>query len=114
MPPPDEARLRDMADAAREVMRLVDGTSFHAYDAEKALQWAVERGIEIIGEAARGVSRTFQDQHPDIPWRLIIAQRHVIAHDYGEILNERIWRVATGHVPALLGQIEALLPPERP
>jgi uncharacterized protein with HEPN domain len=38
------------------------------------------------------------------------AQRHVLAHDYGEIRHERIWYVATIHIPALIQQLEPLLP----
>lgn len=52
-----------------------------------------------------------QHAHPEIPWRLIIAQRHVLAHDYGEIDHERIWRVATMHVPELIRLLEPLVPP---
>ena len=114
MQPLDEARLRDVVEAAREAMRIVDAIPYATYEREKTYQWAVERGIEVIGEAARGVSKPFRDATPEIPRRPVIAQRHILAHDYGEILNERIWRVATIHVPALLAQIESLLPPESP
>jgi len=75
------------------------------------LQAAVERKIEIIGEAARNVSAAFQTQHEEIPWRGIIAQRNVLAHEYGEILIDRIWRVATEHVPDLIARLERLVPP---
>ena len=57
------------------------------------LRGAVERHLEIIGEAANRVSPDFQANHPEIPWRRIIAQRHVIAHEYGEIKHELIWKV---------------------
>ena len=40
------------------------------------LRSAVERQIEIIGEAARKVSDSFQQQHPEIPWTGIVGQRH--------------------------------------
>jgi uncharacterized protein with HEPN domain len=72
---------------------------------------AVERQIEIIGEAARGISDTFKAAHPQIPWRPIIAQRHRLAHEYGEIDDSLIWKVATVHVPALIPQIEPLTIP---
>jgi uncharacterized protein with HEPN domain len=48
--------------------------------------------------------------HPDIPWRPIQAQRHVLAHEYGEIKHDRVWRVATVHIPNLIGQLEPLVP----
>ena len=74
------------------------------------LQLAVERAIEIIGEAARLISASFKEQHPEIPWQQIIAQRHVLAHDYGEISHDRIWLVATRWIPDLINQLEPLLP----
>lgn len=74
------------------------------------LRSAVERQIEIIGEAARRVSKELPDAHPEILWRPIQAQRHVLAHEYGEIKHDRIWRVATIHIPELIIQLEPLVP----
>jgi uncharacterized protein with HEPN domain len=67
--------------------------------------------VEIIGEAARGLSDVFKNAHPQIPWRAIMAQRHRLVHEYGEIDNALMWRVATHHVPQLIQQIEPLVPP---
>jgi uncharacterized protein with HEPN domain len=75
---------------------------------------AVERQVEIIGKAARGLSDAFKTAHPEIPWRPIMAQRHRLAHEYGEIDNRLIWAVATIHVPALIQQITPLIPPPPP
>jgi uncharacterized protein with HEPN domain len=57
------------------------------------------------------VSATFKDRHPDVPWQQIIGQRNVIAHDYGEIKQDRIWMVATSRIPELISRLESLLPP---
>jgi uncharacterized protein with HEPN domain len=70
----------------------------------------VERRVEIIGEAARRVSCAFRDAHPEIPWRSVIGQRHALAHDYGEIDDQRVWRVATIHIPDLIPLLEPLVP----
>lgn len=75
------------------------------------LRGAVERHVEIIGEAANRVSQTFREAHPEIPWREIIDQRHVLAHEYGEIKHELMWKVATVHVPELVGNIKSLISP---
>lgn len=72
------------------------------------LRGAVERHLEIIGEAANRISIEFQPKHPEILWRRIIAQRHVIAHEYGEIKHELIWKVATVHVHELIAKLEPL------
>lgn len=107
----DNSYLWDMLAAARAVESFGRGRTDADYLADLMLRSAVERQIEIIGEAARFVSATFQAAHPEIPWRPIQAQRHVLAHDYGEIRHERIWRVATVHIPELIRQLEPLVPP---
>jgi len=105
------AYLWDMREAARSVFEFVQGVTYHTYCRDKKLRSTVERQIEIIGEAARHVSPQFQTEHPDIPWRLIIAQRNVLIHDYGDVKNERIWQVATVHVPELIRKLDPLIPP---
>ena len=108
----DEAYLWDMLDAAQAVRQFVAGRSFEDYLRDGMLRAAVERQIEIIGEAARHVSSGLQIAHPEIPWRGIIAQRHVIAHDYGDIKHDRLWPVATGLIPKLIQMLEPLVPPD--
>jgi uncharacterized protein with HEPN domain len=108
----DAGLLWDMIDAARAVERFVVSLGRDEYLRDEMAQAAVERKIEIIGEAARKVSGPFQQAHPEIPWAKIAAQRHVLAHDYGRIEHDRIWEVATVHLPALLAQLQQLLPPD--
>ncbi|MDF2957050.1 MAG: HEPN domain protein [Candidatus Alkanophagales archaeon MCA70_species_1] len=44
------------------------------------LQDAVIREIEIIGEAAKNLSKEFRSKHPDIPWRQIAGMRDKLIH----------------------------------
>ena len=71
---------------------------------------ATERRIEIIGEAARRVSSSFREAHPEIPWREIVDQRNVLIHSYDEIEEERIWRLVTEEIPLLIEQLTGLIP----
>jgi len=113
MPPEkgDAAYLWDMLDAARTVREITKSVELDRYMESRTLQLATERAIEIIGEAARFVSQALRQAHPEIPWSKIIAQRHVIAHQYGAIQQERLWRVAVQHIPELVAQLERLVPP---
>jgi uncharacterized protein with HEPN domain len=113
MPPEerDAALLLDMLNAARAIATFVAGKHYEEYEKDLLLKSAVERMIEIIGEAARGVSATLKDAHPEIPWKGIIGQRNVLAHDYGRIIHARIWDIATLRVPDLIRKLERLLPP---
>ena len=110
----DPAYLWDMLDAAQTVCEFTAGVSYEEYLRDRKLQLAVERSIEIIGEAARRVSEGLNQAHPEIPWRLIIAQRNVLAHEYGEIKQDRMWLLATIHIPELVSRLQPLIPPLPP
>ncbi len=109
-PKDDTVYLADMMSAAQYVASFVKGRTLAEYERDILLRSAVERQIEIIGEAARHVSKEFRESHPEITWKGITGQRHVLAHEYGEILDERVWRVATIHVPTLIEQLRPFIP----
>jgi uncharacterized protein with HEPN domain len=100
-----------MLDAARAITNFTGAISYEQYLADRKVQMACERALEIIGEAARKVSDKTKTAQPAVPWRAIIAQRNVLAHEYGEIKQDRIWEVVKNHIPALIENIEKLIPP---
>ncbi len=106
----DAAYLWDMLDAARAISEFVAGKTLHDYLKSRLLRGAVERHVEIIGEAANKVSAGFQSSHPEIPWRKVINQRNVLVHEYGEIKHELLWRVATERIAELIKMLEPLVP----
>jgi len=110
----DAAYLCDLLESSRLVKQFVENVNFRDYERDRKLQLAVERGIEIIGEAARNISDAFKQAHPEIPWRGIIGQRNVLAHEYGEIKQERIWIVAKEKIPDLISKLQTLIPPLPP
>jgi uncharacterized protein with HEPN domain len=105
-----------MLDAARTACEITRGLDFDTYMGSRTVQLATERAIEIIGEAARFVSQEFREEHPEIPWTKIVAQRHVIAHHYGAIQHDRLWRVVATHMPELIAALTPLVaqPPAAP
>jgi uncharacterized protein with HEPN domain len=101
-----------MRTAAREIMEFMQGVSQSAFVSSNQLRYAVERQLLVIGEAARHVSDEFQEEHPEVPWMQIVGQRNVLAHDYGEILVERVWLTATKSLPALITLLDSIIPEE--
>jgi uncharacterized protein with HEPN domain len=95
-----EAIERIEAQAAR-------GRSFLA--SEELAQAAVIRWIEIIGEAARGVTTELREAHPEVPWRRMVAMRNVLVHGYFDIDVDLVWSVAQNDLPRLEAQIRAIL-----
>ena len=110
----DSACLLDMLQAAEKVRRFIKGKTQDAFVADEVLRDAIERNAEIIGEAARRVSDAFKNQHPEIPWRKMVAQRNVLVHEYDKISVHEMWIVATFHIPNLIENLTALIPPTPP
>jgi uncharacterized protein with HEPN domain len=110
----DPACLWDMLEAAKKVARFTKGVRRAEYLADAMMQDAVERNLGVIGEAARRLSQGFKEAHPEIPWRKIVALRNVLVHEYDEVDQGEIWGLVTRHVPALIEQLTALIPPLPP
>ena len=105
----DAAYLWDMLEAAQTIEQLSGGMDFAKYSEDRRTQLAIERSLEIIGEAAGRVSTVFRDTHTEIPWRQIIGQRNVLIHEYGEIKQERIWKVVEENIPQLIKMLKPLV-----
>jgi len=113
MPPEarDPAYLWDMLDAARSIQEFTHGAAFEDYAGNKMMRSAVERQLEILGEAARRVSQAFRDEHAEIPWRQVVGLRNVLAHEYGDIRDERVWQIVSDDLPTLIHLLTPLVPP---
>ena len=106
----DSAYLWDILDAARSIREFTHQVDFDAYLKDRKLQMAVERALEIIGIAAKKVSEDLKARNSDIPWRKMIGLRNVLAHEYGEIRQERVWAVVSTNIPELIEKIQGLMP----
>ncbi|VAW51801.1 Protein of unknown function DUF86, BT0167 group [hydrothermal vent metagenome] len=107
----DPAYLWDMLEAAKEADEMLAEYDLSAFLADRVMLRAIERIIEIIGESARRVSTDYQKTHPEIHWHEIIGQRNILAHEYGQINHELLYKTATDDLPKLITIIESLLPP---
>ena len=80
----DRSLLGHMLTYARRAQRALGSQSLDDLLADEKSQLAVERAIEIVGEAARKVSD--EAKAPiDLPWEAIIHTRHILAHGYVSI-----------------------------
>lgn len=66
--------------------------------------------VQVIGEAARQVSREFTVTHPEVPWENIIGMRHKVVHDYLGVDEDIVWQGVTGDLPKLVESLEPLVP----
>ncbi len=98
----ERSYLIDMLQYSRETVELITGESYESFIKNRVKRLAIERLIEIIGEAVNHVSLSTQESMSKIAWSRIIGMRNKIAHDYGEILSDRIWVISNTSVRELV------------
>ena len=110
------ASIWDMLMAARMAARIMQERSLEAFTAEgqDIVRLAIERELEILGEAARRVSDPYKLDHPEIPWKDLIALRNVISHQYEKVNYAVIYRICRERLPALITLLEPLVPTPPP
>lgn len=85
-----------------------NGYHFADYQSNKMLRRAVERELEIIGEAMNRLVKT--QPEIEIPEaKRVIALRNRVIHGYDSVDNVLVWAVVINHLPALKAKVESLL-----
>jgi uncharacterized protein with HEPN domain len=108
----DDARLMDMLISARRAQEFLAGITDEDFLASPLHQHAVTRALEVLGEAARGVSEDRRRALPYIPWEDVIGMRSKLIHEYFHVKLDVVWGVVRNDLPALIEQLEASVPPE--
>lgn len=81
---------------------------FENYSKDTLLKRAIERDLEIIGEAINRIL-TIEPDFPIQNARKIVGLRNQIIHAYDNISDENIWGIIMNHLPNLKVEIESLI-----
>lgn len=100
-----KAYLQHILDAIKEIEIFSKDGDWQDVKTERA----IERCIEIIGEAANNLSKDFQKKFPEVEWKLLIGMRHKIIHDYFDVDHNTIKSTVEEDIPALKKQIKKIL-----
>lgn len=97
------AHLWDAAEAAQLVHEFAHGKAVAEFNSDLLIRSAVERQLEILGEALNRLRRDDADTAARVSdLDKIVGMRNIIAHEYGDIDDEIVQRAVTTNVPALI------------
>ncbi|WP_298630880.1 HepT-like ribonuclease domain-containing protein [uncultured Thermus sp.] len=108
----DRTRLLHMRDAAQRIQELSLQVDLAALAPEDTPALAVVRLLEILGEAAKGLSPEFQERYTHVPWRSIADLRNRLIHEYFDVDMEIVAAIAYRDIPVLIRHLEAILAEE--
>ena len=105
-----EKYLEDMINATGNVRAIIGSATLAEYCHSLTLRSAVERQLQITGEALYNLER----RHPSIAVRIvqhreIVRFRHVLVHGYDIVDDPTVYAIATEKAPLLRIQVEELL-----
>lgn len=105
----DDQRLLDILEAAERVGRIVE-RGRPAFEQDEAVQPAIERLLEVIGESANAMGQDARSAVAGAAWDDIRRLRILLAHHYHRVDPEQVWLIANSDVPALAEMVRAARP----
>lgn len=110
MPHDPEKYLFDMLDSCRFLLEFTSGRSIADYQSNRGFRSAVERELQIIGEALNRLLRLDPQLAARITdYQRIISFRHVLVHGYDSLDHELVWFVIEVKLPELEQELSGLL-----
>jgi len=98
-----------MLEAAEAVAGFISGRDRASLDADRMLSFALARAVEILGEAASGISPETRSTAPTVPWGRITAMRNRLIHAYFDIDRDILWKTAAEEIPTLSPLLRKML-----
>ena len=106
----DQVYIRHILDAAEKAIGFVKGRAREDLEKEEMLALSLVRLLEIIGEAAGGVSTDCSKKYPDIPWKKMVGLRNRLIHGYYDIDLDIVWDTVMSDLPGLVAGLKEILP----
>lgn len=93
--------LRDILEAIEAIERFTAKVNFENFVQNEEKCFAVEKALEIIGEAVKNVPNSVRRDYPEISWKNIAGMRDKLAHQYWRTDVEVVWKTVQEDVPKL-------------
>jgi uncharacterized protein with HEPN domain len=101
--------LHHIRDEASFIISITKERSKEEVLEDKLIVRAVERSVEIIGEATKNLDYIFRNKYPQLDWKKMAGMRDVLIHEYFGVDKEILWRVISDKLDELLFEIDRII-----
>ena|SRR2546421_5678048 len=103
------ATLSQIAEHGRHAQDLCAGKTLADFLTDWKSVLALERALEILGEAVKRLPAELCEAYPAVPWRLVAGMRDRLSHGYDEIDYEILWNAVHDDLPDLLNTVDQMI-----
>lgn len=109
MSPRDRILLLHINDAVKAIEIFTKKATARDFQVNLMLSSAVERQLEIIGEATKKLSSDFKRVNEEIEWRKVAGLRDVLIHDYIKVDKNIVYNIVKNYLPQLSKFLKEIL-----
>jgi len=98
-------RLNDALQSIEYIKEDTRGMTYEEFEENRIVRQAVERNLEIIGEALNKIPDEIKQKYSEIPWREIIGLRNFVIHQYFQVSHDIEWEIITDDLDFLKARL---------
>jgi uncharacterized protein with HEPN domain len=103
----DRLLLNDLLETVQRIEKYASAGR-ERFESDELVQTWIVHHLQILGEAARGLSAEFRARAPEVPWPEIIAMRNILIHAYFGLDLDTVWSTVENDLPFLKSRLEEL------
>jgi uncharacterized protein with HEPN domain len=101
--------IEDIIQAMNDALSFVKDMEYNVFLRDKKTIYAVNRALEIIGEATKNIPPSVKKRYPQIPWKKMAGMRDKVIHEYFGVDLKRVWSTVKKDIPDLKPLFEKIL-----
>jgi uncharacterized protein with HEPN domain len=101
--------IEDVIGAMNDALSFVKDMDYDVFLRDKKTIYAVNRALEIIGEATKNIPASVKNRYPQIPWKKMAGMRDKVIHEYFGVDLKRVWSTIKKDIPDLKPLFEKIL-----
>lgn len=104
----DRVYIDHILQSIGRILKYISGKDQDSFNEDQLTQDAVVRQLEIIGEAAKQISKGLRTKNPEVPWSEMAGMRDILIHDYIDVDLDIVWKTASESIGELKNQLEII------
>lgn len=108
----DSVYLRHILDAISRIEEYTQGIKYESFIENHLIQDGIIRQIEIMGEAAKRLSKAIRERYLEIPWKDMAGMRDKLIHNYFGVDTDAVWNTVEKDIPTLKNKLKELVEKE--